>query len=629
MPVILPIERKNLRTRLVVGTLYALLVLGGLTMVYPFLIMLSGATKSVVDGTDFDLVPRYSYDTAMLYRKYIEEKCNEQFRDFADNYVTTATCFRDLQPPAPSSPALLADWRAFAQQPIPGGFYLLGASQSRNGQNVPANQRLFRAHLQKLCGGDILRLRARYGLNAATWMMVAAPYEPLTDRSYQRTETPILDEFYRFKEACPPQDRIYLSLDRRFGQHVELLKKYNRDIATYNRLNGAACSSFSDLVLDAHRPAAPGLAEDWESFVREALNPQFLMLDERAREGFAAFLERKYGTPEALNRLYAAPGRPEFVRLSDVPFPADRTRASAALTDYADFLKDRERLPGSAILLDTPEIRWRAFLLAKYGTPAAAGQAHGRPYLCVADIRMPQAEADYTHCLEHRASLRAHFVSRNFAMVFDYILLYGRGIWNTVLYCLLSVLTALLVNPMAAYALSRYNLRGQYKILLFLIATMSFPPVVTMIPNFLLLKDLRLLNTFAALILPGVANGYAIFLLKGFFDSHPREIYEAADIDGATEWQKFWLVAMSLSKPILAVIALGAFVGAYSNFMMAFILCQDEHMWTLMVWLFKLQSFASQGVIFASVLVAAVPTLLMFMLCQNVIIRGIVVPTEK
>jgi multiple sugar transport system permease protein len=182
---------------------------------------------------------------------------------------------------------------------------------------------------------------------------------------------------------------------------------------------------------------------------------------------------------------------------------------------------------------------------------------------------------------------------------------------------------------MAAYALSRYNLRGQYKILLFLIATMSFPPVVTMIPNFLILKELNLLNTFAALILPGMANGYSIFLLKGFFDGLPRELYEAADIDGATEWHKFWIVTMALSKPILAVVALGAFVSAYSNFMMAFILCQDERMWTLMVWLFNLQSFAGQGVVFASLLVAAVPTLIMFLFCQNLIIRGIVVPTEK
>ena len=107
------------------------------------------------------------------------------------------------------------------------------------------------------------------------------------------------------------------------------------------------------------------------------------------------------------------------------------------------------------------------------------------------------------------------------------------------IYCILSILLALIVNPLAAYALSRYNLPSQYKILLFLIATMAFPAVVTMIPNFLLLRDLGLLNTFAALLLPGMANGYSIFLLKGFFDSLPKELYEAADIDGATEWNKF------------------------------------------------------------------------------------------
>ena len=67
---------------------------------------------------------------------------------------------------------------------------------------------------------------------------------------------------------------------------------------------------------------------------------------------------------------------------------------------------------------------------------------------------------------------------------------------------------------------------------------MAFPAVVTMIPNFLLLRDLGLLNTFAALLLPGMANGYSIFLLKGFFDSLPRELYEAAEIDGANEWIK-------------------------------------------------------------------------------------------
>jgi ABC-type glycerol-3-phosphate transport system permease component len=629
MAIILTTERKALRTRLVIAAMYFLLTVGGVTMVYPFLVMLSGSTKSNVDSTDFDLVPRYWHDETMLYRKYVEEKANEQFRDFGDNYGSDAPGFRDLRAPAPSSPALLTDWRAFQREPIPGGYYLLGASQSRNGCNVPANQRAFREYLQRLCGDDLGRLQAAYGVNAATWMTVTVPYELLADRNYQRAATPIIAEFYRFKEACPVQDRIYLSLDRRYGQHVELLKKYDRDIAAYNRLNGASWSSFGELTLDARRPEAGGLGEDWESFVREALNPQFIVIDEGGRKGYAAFLERRYGTLEALNGLYAAAGQNAFGAFSDVPFPADRTRSSAALTDFSDFLRDRELLPGAAIGVDTPETRWRTFVLAKYGTADAAGRSHGRAYQDSAAIRMPQAEGDYAHCAEHRVALRGYFVRRNFVMVFDYIFLYGRGIWNTVIYCLLSVLASLLVNPLAAYALSRYNLRSQYKVLLFLIATMSFPSVVTMIPNFLLLRDLHLLNTFAALILPGMANGYAIFLLKGFFDSLPRELYEAADVDGATEWQKFWIVTMALSKPILAVIALGAFVSAYSNFMMAFILCQDEKMWTMMVWLYKLQSFAGQGVIFASLLVAAVPTLLMFLLCQNLIIRGIVVPTEK
>jgi len=126
-----------------------------------------------------------------------------------------------------------------------------------------------------------------------------------------------------------------------------------------------------------------------------------------------------------------------------------------------------------------------------------------------------------------------------------------------------------------------------------------------------------------------MANGYAIFLMKGFFDSLPKELFEAADIDGANEWHKFWIITMNLSKPVLAVIALGAFNGAYSNFMFAFILCQDRNMWTLMVWLYQLQQFSSQGVVFASLIVAAIPTLLVFVLCQNIIIKGIVVPTEK
>lgn len=141
--------------------------------------------------------------------------------------------------------------------------------------------------------------------------------------------------------------------------------------------------------------------------------------------------------------------------------------------------------------------------------------------------------------------------------------------------------------------------------------------------------NVSLLNTFWALVLPGVANGFSIFLLKGFFDSLPAELYEAAEIDGATELRKFWVITMSLSKPILAVIALGVFTAAYSEFMMALVIIPDSRMWTMMVWLFQLQSASHPSVMYASLVVAAIPTFLVFLFAQNLIMQGIVVPTEK
>jgi len=178
------------------------------------------------------------------------------------------------------------------------------------------------------------------------------------------------------------------------------------------------------------------------------------------------------------------------------------------------------------------------------------------------------------------------------------------------------------VNPRAAYALSRYRLPITYKILLFWLAAMAFPPAATMIPAVLGLRQQNLLNTFAALILPGMANGYSIFLVKGFYDSLPSEPYEAADIDGASEWRKFWAITMSLSRPIVAVIALGAFTGVYGDFMSALIIIPDQRMWTPMVWLYQIHNSPHQAIVSASPCRSAIPTLLVFLFAQNVVMRG-------
>lgn len=238
-------------------------------------------------------------------------------------------------------------------------------------------------------------------------------------------------------------------------------------------------------------------------------------------------------------------------------------------------------------------------------------------------------QAHRAYFADNIGKLRREFVFRNYRTVAEYLVFRGRGIFNTVIYCTLAIMTALLVNPLAAYAMSRYRLPSSYKILLFLMCTMAFPAMVTAIPSFIMLRSFGLLNTFAALILPGMANGYSIFLLKGFFDAQPKELYESAQLDGASEWVLFWQITMSLSKPILAVIALSSFTAAYSNFMFAFVTCQDQKMWTIMVWLYQLQQNSGQAVMYASLVIAAIPTFVIFLFCQNIIMRGIVVPSEK
>lgn len=151
-----------------------------------------------------------------------------------------------------------------------------------------------------------------------------------------------------------------------------------------------------------------------------------------------------------------------------------------------------------------------------------------------------------------------------------------------------------------------------------------------MIPNFLLLRDLGLLNTYAALVLPRMANGFSIFLLKCFFDSLPRELYEAAEIDGASEAQVFRMVALPMLKPILAYIALNAFVLTYSGFMWAFVICPDPKMWTLMVWVYDFQSRnTGANYVMASVLLVSIPPLIVFLFANRIIMRGIIIPSMK
>lgn len=246
------------------------------------------------------------------------------------------------------------------------------------------------------------------------------------------------------------------------------------------------------------------------------------------------------------------------------------------------------------------------------------------------NVPMPIEAFEQATLAKQAGSVRSEMGGRNFRYVLSFILLHGRALWNTAIFALLMIAAQVIINPLAAYALSRYPIKASAKILLFLLATMAFPAEVAMIPSFLLLKGLGLLNTFAALVLPTAASGYMIFLLKGFFDSLPQELFEAGQLDGAKESTLMLRIAIPLSKPVLGYLALLAFMSAYGSFLYAFLVAQDQKMWTLMVYIYQLEQMsAPRSVLMAALTLAAIPTLVIFLLCQRVIMRGIVLPGER
>lgn len=261
-----------------------------------------------------------------------------------------------------------------------------------------------------------------------------------------------------------------------------------------------------------------------------------------------------------------------------------------------------------------------------------ASQGHstvGDPIAAGAGVTLPIEADEHATVHENSSSIRGEFETRNFAYVLRYLTINGHALWTTILFCGLSIVVTLCVNGIAAYALSRYPITASGKILVFLLATMAFPAEVTMIPNFLLLKNLHLLNTFAALVLPGAASGFMIFMLKGFFDSLPPELFEAAALDGAPETTMLRRIALPLSRPVFGYFALMTFLGAYGTFIYAFLIAQDRRMWTIMVFLYELSVSAPKYVMMAAFTLAALPTMLIFLFAQRTIMRGIVLPSER
>jgi ABC-type glycerol-3-phosphate transport system permease component len=634
MAILSSIGRKNPRVRALVAGIYVVLILGAVTMIYPFLIMLSGSTKSSVDLKNFDAIPRFLFDDVTLYRKHAEGLFNESVELLNTAYDTDFSSFETVLPPDKPDHGLLMEWQEFLQkQPLPDYVFGCGYLHTPLSRTIPSALRAFRDSLKDQYGKDIEDVNQALGSDFDSWNSFFVLPENFLMRINKPSGRPFARTFAKFKSHQPASMLYYFSAEG-FYKRMFLKPQYTRSIKEYNRLHGTHYLSYRSIHLPRTLPqGTPKEREDWEYFVRHTLNLLWIRVDPQARPIYHRFLKAKYIDIERMNRNYQT----AYKSFAQVPLIKEIPSGGVALSDWESIIAgwrdpDTQALhiiPADLLRIHSVDFMFRDFLQAKYKTIQQLNETRGTHFADFEEILPPQYEAHYQGFLAQRSTLRREFLTRNYRAVLDYMVFHGRGVYNTVVYCALAVLFALLINPLAAYAMSRYRMPSTYKILLFLMLTMAFPPMVTQIPVFLMLREFHLLNTFAALLLPGLANGYSIFLLKGFFDSLPRELYESAAIDGASEWTMFWHITMRLSTPILSVIALSAFTAAYTNFMFALLICQDEKMWTLMVWLYELQQKSGQAVMYASLIIAAIPTFIIFIFCQKIILRGIVVPVEK
>jgi multiple sugar transport system permease protein len=201
----------------------------------------------------------------------------------------------------------------------------------------------------------------------------------------------------------------------------------------------------------------------------------------------------------------------------------------------------------------------------------------------------------------------------------------GRWYFNSFFVATASTALVLLVASLAAYAYARLEFPGRDVLFFGLLATVMIPGAVTMIPVFIILRQLGLIDTYAALILPHGAGVISVFLLRQFFQSIPRELEEAAILDGCSRLGVYWHVVVPLSRSALAALAIFVFLGSWNDFLWPFIATNELTMRTLPVGLtiFNGEYWTERGLIMAGASLSAIPVLVVYALFQQHIIRGI------
>jgi multiple sugar transport system permease protein len=217
------------------------------------------------------------------------------------------------------------------------------------------------------------------------------------------------------------------------------------------------------------------------------------------------------------------------------------------------------------------------------------------------------------------------FTLENYRQIFTREPLFLRWLFNSVVIALSVTLLNLIFNSMAGYALARLRFRGRQFWFFLILAVLAVPSQVTLIPMFLILKTLGWLNSYQGMIVPVMINATFIFMMRQFFLNFPRELEEAAALDGLDRFKIFWYIVMPLAKPALAAQAIFVFMGSWNNFLLPVVILFDPEMFTLPLGLntFKGQYISYWNYIMAASMVFTLPVLLLYAFFNRYFIQGV------
>ena len=216
------------------------------------------------------------------------------------------------------------------------------------------------------------------------------------------------------------------------------------------------------------------------------------------------------------------------------------------------------------------------------------------------------------------------FASSNYTDLFAKFS-FGRYLWNSVFITVVATLLTLLINSMAAFALSKYQFRGQRAVFLLIIATLMIPPTIILVPVFLVINSVGLLNSLWGVILPAIATPTGVFLLRQYMLTIPDELIEAARMDHASEWRIYWKIILPLAAPALAVLAIFSVMWRWNDFLLHLIVLSKSEFFTLQL---ALNSFQGElntqwHYLLAMTVITLAPITLVFAFLQKYITTGI------